>query len=518
MLFEKNVSQRLLQEGLLQSAEKLHGKTAIITEEGEYTYSDLLESATRLANHLISCGFRPGDRCLIYMENTWPCVVSIYAVLIAGGVFVIVNPQTKKDKLKYIFSDCDPTIFITDTRFQNIFSDFIGEIDSIKRVITSGSPALLDNPAIESFEKIVSLSSGVNPGINGDVDDLSALIYTSGSSGVPKGVMQTHASMVFALSSIIRYLRLSGEDRFLLVLPLAFDYGLYQLLMSVQLGATLVLEKPFSYPARIFKRITDIGVTVFACVPTIFTIILSIHRRKAISFPSVKKITNTAAALPPEYIDSLKEVFPEALIYNMYGQTECKRVSYLEPEKIDKKPSSVGRAIPGTEVFLLDEQGNRVPPGVTGMLYVRGAHIMRGYWRQDALTEEVLIDGLVPGETVLCTKDWFKMDEEGDLYFQGRSDDIINTRGEKVSPVEVENVLYGIEGIADVAVIGVADELLGEAVKCFVVIEEGSGLTMKDIKKACTEKLESHVVPKYFELRDSLPRTSSGKISKKGLN
>lgn len=517
MLFEKIVPQRLLHDGLFLSASKSPDKVAIIAEGRSYTYSELAGSVVKLSNALILRGFCRGDRCVIYMDNTWSCVVSIYATLLSGGVFVVVNPQTKKDKLEFILNDCSASIFITDTRLYNIFSAVIDEVKSLKCVISSGDMSKIDNSTINVFDDVINASPSTCPDITSIVNDLSALIYTSGSTGNPKGVMHTHSSMVFALNSLIEYLRLSSEDRLLVVLPLAFDYGLYQLLMSVQLGATLVLERSFNYPAQIFKRIEETSVTVFPGVPTIFSMLISIHKRNEIMFPSVTRVTNTAAALPPDYINSLKEIFPSALIYNMYGVTECKRVCYLEPEKIENKPSSVGKAIPGTEIFILDGQGNKVLPGETGMLYVRGPHVMLGYWKQEELSNEVLIDTVLPGEKILCTKDWFKMDEDGDLYFQGRSDDIIKTRGEKVSPVEVENVIYGIEGVLEAAVIGVDDEMLGEAIKCFVVIDNDSDLSLRQINKVCAEKLENFMVPKYFILVDELPKTNTGKISKKGM-
>ena len=516
MYLEKIVLQRLLHEGLFLSADKSPDKIAVIAEGHSYTYSEFVDAVVKLSNALIFRGFSSGNRCVIYMDNTWPCVVSIYATLLSGGVFVVVNPQTKKDKLEFILNDSSASMLITDAHLYNIFSGVLDEVESLKCVISSGDISKIDSSAINAFDEVINESPNTCPEITSIATDLSALIYTSGSTGNPKGVMHTHSSMVFALNSLIEYLRLSREDR-LLVLPLAFDYGLYQLLMSVQLGATLVLERSFTYPAQIFKRMEETSVTVFPGVPTIFSMLLSMHKRKEISFPSVTRITNTAAALPPDYIESLKEIFPSALIYKMYGLTECKRVCYLEPELLQKKPSSVGKAIPGTEVFILDEQGNKVPPGEVGMLYVRGPHVMLGYWKQEILSNEVLIDTVLPGEQILCTKDWFKMDEDGDLYFQGRSDDIIKTRGEKVSPTEVENVIYGIKGVLEAAVIGVDDEMFGEAIKCFVVIENDSDLSLRQIKKVCVEKLENFMVPKYFDLLDELPKTNTGKISKRDL-
>jgi acyl-CoA synthetase (AMP-forming)/AMP-acid ligase II len=231
----------------------------------------------------------------------------------------------------------------------------------------------------------------------------------------------------------------------------------------------------------------------------------------------VTRLTNTAAALPPDFHDRLAERFPNALIFRMYGLTECKRVSYLEPELVHEKPTSVGRPIPGTETFVLDEEGRPVAPGETGVLYVRGPHVMAGYWRAPDLTAHMLKEGPISGERMLCTHDFFTVDEDGFLYFVGRSDDIIKTRGEKVSPIEVENALYGIDGVKEAAVIGVPDDLLGEAIRAYVVREDGVERTDHEIIAACRMRLESFMVPKEVVFLDELPKTATGKIRKKGL-
>jgi acyl-CoA synthetase (AMP-forming)/AMP-acid ligase II len=329
--------------------------------------------------------------------------------------------------------------------------------------------------------------------------------------------MQTHQSMVFAAGSLIEYLRLSADERILCVLPLAFDYGLYQLLMSIQLGATLVLERSFTYPAQIFARMQEQAATVFPGVPTVYAMLISSHGRTPLCFPQVTRVTNTAAALPDEFVAKLREIFPNALIYRMYGLTECKRVSYLEPELAGEKPGSVGRAIPGTEIYLLSPDGKPVPPGETGILYVRGPHVMVGYWNRPDLSEHMLKPGKLPGERVLCTQDFFRMDAEGFLYFQGRSDDIIKTRGEKVAPVEVENALHSIPGVREAAVLGIPDALLGEAIRAYVVVEPESNLNDKQLRVACAARLENFMVPKEFVFRPELPKTATGKVSKKLL-
>jgi acyl-CoA synthetase (AMP-forming)/AMP-acid ligase II len=201
----------------------------------------------------------------------------------------------------------------------------------------------------------------------------------------------------------------------------------------------------------------------------------------------------------------------------MYGMTECKRASYLPPDQLDARPGSVGRGMPNQEHWLIDEAGRRLPHGSTGELVVRGSHVMRGYWERPRETEERLKPGPIAGERVLHTGDLFRTDDDGYLYFVARKDDIIKSRGEKVSPKEVENVLYGITGVQDAAVVGVADELLGQAIKAFLVLRPGYSYSDKDITRHCQAHLESFMVPKYVEIVADLPKTDTGKIRKTGL-
>jgi acyl-CoA synthetase (AMP-forming)/AMP-acid ligase II len=329
--------------------------------------------------------------------------------------------------------------------------------------------------------------------------------------------MMTHQSMVFAAGSIAQYLRVGPDERILGMLPLAFDYGLYQLLMNVLRGGTLVLERSFAFPAQIVKRVQEEEATVFPGVPTVYATLLSMRRGMEFELPSVRRVTNTAAALPATFHAELARIFPNALVFAMYGLTECKRVSYLEPELLAERPTSVGKAIPGTETMVLREDLTPVEPGETGVLYVRGPHVMVGYWRKPEQTAEMIVEGPLPGERMLCAQDQFTVDEEGYLYFVGRSDDIIKTRGEKVSPIEVENVLFDIEGIKEAAVIGVPDEVLGEAIKAFVVLDEGAELTAQEIVAACRTRLENFMVPAEVEFLDALPTTATGKVRRQSL-
>lgn len=472
-----------------------------------------------MAGALRESGFNRGDRVAIFMDNTWPCVVSIFGALMAGGVFLVVNPQTKTEKLKYILSDSEAKFLISDMHFQGVFLPAVKALKTLSGIICSGIAPLqpFASAPIISFESFAAPKG--SPAISREAIplDLAALIYTSGTTGNPKGVMMTHQSMVFAVASIAQYLRLSANDRIINVLPMAFDYGLYQLLLCVYLGATLVLEKSFVYTASVFKKMRDHRVTVFPGVPTMYATMVTQHAKSPLVFPLVATVTNTAADLPAHFTVALREMFPNALIFRMFGLTECKRVCYLEPELMEKKPHSVGKAIPGTEVFLLSAEGKPIAPGETGILHVRGPHVMRGYWKQPELSAIMLKPGPLPGEFVLCSQDWFKTDADGDLYFIGRSDDIIKTRGEKVSPVEVENALYSIQGIKEAAVIGEPDPVLGESVHAYVSLTVAGILTENEIMKRCLDKLENFMAPKKITILDELPKTSSGKISKKSF-
>ena len=512
--------QRLLHDGLIASADKTPDKVVVIVEEKSYSYKELKDASLKFASRLKSVGVKKGDRVVIYMDNTWPCVVSIYGALLAGGVFVVVNPQTKADKLEYVLEDCGAKVLVSDNHLSNVFLATLDNLNLLRALIISGERVITDwekTKLIFQFDKMLEEAE-----FDADLpdvipNDLAALIYTSGSTGTPKGVMQTHQSMVFAAWSLMEYQRLSEDDRIMLVLPIAFDYGLYQLLMTVKLGATIILERSFTFPTKIYKSIEDNGATVFPAVPTIFAMMISSHKKKKLSFPSITRITNTAAALPGNFISTLHEIFPSALIYKMYGLTECKRVCYLEPELVDKHPTSVGRAIPGTEVYLLSPEGKEVKTGEEGILYVRGPHIMLGYWNQTELSAEMLKPGKLPGERVLCTHDLFRMDEEGLLYFVGRSDDIIKTRGEKVSPIEVENTLHALQGIKEVAIVGIPDDILGSVLRAYIVKDPASDIELKTIKKYCLAHLENFMVPQEIIFLDVLPKSQNGKIDKKKL-
>ena len=514
----------LVQEFLERSAERLPDKTAIVAAGERLTFAQIDAEANRMAGALKKLGVQYGDRVAVFMDNGWEVVVSIFGILKADAVFLVVNPTTKPQKLSFILNNCRVTALVTQANKLKNALPAVESAPSIEAIVVRGEARGADLETIDSGKNIVSWENALEgmgeerPERKGIDIDLASLIYTSGSTGNPKGVMMTHQNMVAASTSITTYLENREDDIILNVLPLSFDYGLYQVIMAAQFGGTVVLEKSFLYPYAVIKLLKEEKATGLPIVPTISAILLQMKELKNENFDQLRYITNTAAALPVKHIIGLKELFPTATIYSMYGLTECKRVSYLPPEELDRRPTSVGKGMPNEQVYLVDDEGVQITePGVIGELVVRGANVMKGYWENPEETEKVLKPGPYPWERILYTGDLFKMDKDGFLYFVARKDDIIKSRGEKVSPKEVENVLYSIDGVLEAAVIGVPDELLGEAVKAFVVLKDGVNLSEKEILAYCSKRLEDFMMPKYIEFRKELPKTSTGKITKKNL-
>jgi len=490
-----------VEQFLQASASRFPEKVALVCGERRITYASLAAQAAALAQTLRSRGVERGERVVLYLDNSVEAVAGVFAVLQAGAVFSVVNPATKLDKLAYILNNCTARAILTEPRLLATAEQAVRNAPSV--AFTLCSP--FEEPAQPQ-------GRAPSPGID---LDLAMIVYTSGSTGFPKGVMMTHQNVVTAAASITTYLESSPDDVVLSVLPLAFDYGLYQALMAVKVGATLVLEKSLTYPAVLLERLRRERVTGLPLVPTIAAVLLQLKDLAPGMFPDLRYVTNTAAALPPAHIARLQDLFPTARLYSMYGLTECKRCTWLPPEELGRRTGSVGIAIPGTEAYVVDDEGRRAPPGVVGELVIRGGHVMKGYWGDPEATARALRPGPFPWEKVLHTGDFFYADAEGFLYFVGRKDDIIKSRGEKVSPKEVENVLYEMPGIREAAVVGVPDPILGMAIKAVVVAQAGVALTEREVIRHCARRLEEFMVPRQVEFRDALPKSENGKISRR---
>jgi amino acid adenylation domain-containing protein len=506
----------LVQDLLERSADRVPGKVALVCDGRRLTYAEIEEQSNRLAHALRARGIERGDRVALYLRNSVELVLGIFGVLKAGAVFVVLNPSTKFDKLAYILGNCGASALITSSSKAEIAERLLAGLPDLRLcVVVPGSASPLPQNGLLRFDEILAASRDERPSTVGIDLDLACLIYTSGSTGEPKGVMSDHSNVTFAVDSITSYLENLEGDVVIDFLPLSFDYGLYQLLMTVSFGGTLILEEGFAYPAAILRRIEEERVTGFPGVPTLYSMLLSMDLTPY-DLSSLRYLTNTAAALPPDHIRRLQEKFPQARLYSMYGLTETKRTLYLPPTELDRRPDSVGLPIPGTEAWLEDRQGRRLGAGEVGELVVRGRHVMRGYWGDPEATAARFRPGAMPGERVCHTGDLFRMDDEGYFYFVAREDDIIKSRGEKVSPKEVENVLYRLPGVLEAAVVGVPDPVLGEAVKAFLVVD-GSGPSEADVMRHCRAHLDDFMVPRAVEFRAELPKTASGKIKKTDL-
>jgi long-chain acyl-CoA synthetase len=511
----------LVNEFLEQTAARTPNKEALIFQQQRLTYLELDNFANRLGNALLELGLQkldsPGERLCprvaIYLDNSIETVVSIFGVLKAGGVFVLINPQTKARKLEYILKDCQVRFLITDSKFGLNYQAGTADL----QVISIDRTQAVENSVNHSFWELIDRSSHQQPAKTCIDIDLCSLIYTSGSTGKPKGVMLSHLNMVSAANSITTYLENTCDDIILNCLPLSFDYGLYNLLMPFKFGGTVVLEKSFIYPFQLIGLVNKEHVTGLPLVPTIISIFLQVKNLENYNFSSLRYITSTGQALPPSHLLRLNKLLSQTKIYSMYGLTECKRVLYLPPAQIPIRPTSVGKAMPNIEVYLVDENGAKISqPNIVGELIVRGSNVMQGYWNQSEATAKVFKRGNL-GDRNLRTRDLFKTDKEGYFYFVGRTDDLIKTGGEQVSPKEVEDILCELAGVNQAVVFGVAHEFLGQAIKASLVLESGSGLTEADILAYCSVHLEKHMVPKHLEILPELPKTLTGKINRQQL-
>jgi amino acid adenylation domain-containing protein len=524
----------LVQHFLENSAKRLPDKIALICGEDRLTYRQLNHLADRLAHSLVDMGIRRQDRVAILLDNSIESVIALFGVLKAGGIFIMLSAGLKTKKLNYILRDAGARALITHSAKAAVVLEAIADTPDLKDLIWAGSipkqPNAGSSPICQhAWTEFVSAPSELSAPISSPcavhrapctvpIDlDLATIIYTSGSTGEPKGVMSAHYNMVAAARSITQYLGNAESDIIMDVLPLSFDYGLYQVLMAFLFGGTLVLEKSFFFPVKVLEKAAAERVTGFPLVPTMAALLLRMENLAKFDLSALRYMTNTAAALPAAYIRKLQALFPHVTIFSMYGLTECKRVSYLPPDQLEPRPDSVGIPIPNEEVFVLDENGREVPPGQVGELVIRGSNVMQGYWNAPEETANKFRPGRYRGEALLYSGDLFKRDAEGYLYFVARKDDMIKTKGERVSPKEIENALCEMEGVAEAAVIGVPDDIFGQAIKAFIVRNKRGEVTEQAVLKCCSKTLEPFMVPKYVEFVDSIPKNASGKIDKKQL-
>ncbi len=510
----------LLHHMLDTSAQKFPDKEALIHNQERLSFAQVAQQTAGVANGLRKAGLQRGDRVGIYLNSSVPQVLSIFGTSQAGGVFVPINTQLMPEQVVHIACDCQiKALVITASKLVSL-GNCIKEIPSLEFIVVVADDELptLGLP-IHLFDDLCKQSPLSR---NDDVaigNDLAALLYTSGSTGKPKGVMLSHAQVMAGASIVSDYLSITERDRILAVLPFSFDAGLNQLTTAFQQGSTLVLMT-FVFARQIVQQLIKEEITALAGVPTLWSLLVqpssSLQKQQ---LPHLRYITNTGGAMPESILDQLKTLLPTTQIFLMYGLTEAFRSTYLDPAQVDVRPTSMGKAMPNTEILVINDEGEQCAPGEVGELVHRGPTVSLGYWQRPALTAErlrphpLLPPGLSEKELVCYSGDLVKTDEEGFLYFVSRRDSMIKSSGYRISPSEVEEVLMRSEKLQAAAVIGVKDEVLGYAVKAFVIPRADFPLDTEALTAFCTENMPRYMVPKYIEALKSLPKGTSGKVN-----
>lgn len=499
---------------LRESAGRFPQKTALIYQGQSYSYHKLLKDILRMAALLQMGGVKRGDRVVVCCGNRPEAVLAFWAVLATGATVAVISPEQSPAKIRFILADSQATAFVVESALLDKLTADLAALEDLRSILlvdeAGQREALLGNQVLGLCDDVAAIEYSPAPTIS---EDLAALIYTSGSTGKPKGVMMSHANMLCALASLNEYLGHRPDDVFLNVLPLSFDYGLYQSIMAFSVGATLVLEHDMVLPLQTMKQIARYRCTIVPGVPVFFELLQQFSRFAHFDFSCVRSVTNTGAALLPKHIAIIKTLFPHAAIFSMYGLTECKRCTYLPPHLIDEKPASVGIAIPNTEIMVVDEEDLPCPPYQVGQLVVRGGTVMQGYWRRPEETARKIRPHPVTGGRCLYTGDYGYLDEDGCYYFRGRMDEVIKVRGRKLIPREIEDVLRQFKGVEEASVICTASENGDYQIVAFLECADGK-LDEAALRTECRRSLEQFQMPHLFRFMERLPRNQNGKIDK----
>ena len=486
--------------------------------ESRMTYEEVAKQTASLAYGLCECGLRRGDRIGIHLEASISQTLSIFAVSQAGGAFVPINSLLFPDQVAHIARDCRMKGLVTTSSKLASLADVVKSIPSLEFAVVVGDEWPEISIRAFSFVKLCRLASPEREMDVGIGKDLAAIMYTSGSTGKPKGVMLSHEQIMAGSSIVSTYLRITDADRILAVLPFSFDAGLNQLMTASQQGGTLVLMT-FTFAREIVQMLLKERITGLAGVPTLWSLLAqpsSTLQKRAL--PDLRYITNTGGRMPQSVLAALRQALPATKIFLMYGLTEAFRSTYLPPEELGRRPTSMGKAIPNTEILVINNQGRLCGPGEVGELVHRGPTVSLGYWGQPDLTAHILRPHpLLPpevgnGEKVCYSGDLVRMDEEGFLYFIGRRDNMIKSSGYRVSPSEVEEVLFQSGKLREAAVIGIPDDVLGQSIKAFVVPRDGEVLNADDLIAFCGERMPRYMVPNAVEILDALPKTGNRKV------
>lgn len=516
----------ILRRGAVRASERI----AISHGDTEISYRDLVLRAETIADCLRQHDLPDQARIGLLWENSIEYVAAFFAVTAAGHVVVPLDNSLAPDKIAYILNDCQASGLVIQAKMARHLEQILTDDTSV-RIVLSDQELPPNNSTIttttlpnesasqRAFETVVDslapvvASDDLKHDTNFDLsDDLAAIFYTSGSTGTAKGVMLSHRNLVSNTIATVEYLKLIETDSIMQILPLYYIYGNSLMLTHLMVGGRIVIDNRFAFPQVILRTMALQKVTGFSGVPSNFMFLLGKKGFDSASLPDLRYLTQAGGAMPPEVIRRVMSTFPEQQLFIMYGQTEASpRVTWLPPEKLESKLGSIGIPVPGVDLQLLDETGAECPAHTVGEIVVSGPNVMLGYWDQPDEQAEVLRDGL------LFTGDLARRDEDGYFWVVSRKKEIIKVGGNRVSAREVEECLLDHPAAREVAVIGVEDNILGEAIKAFVVLREDTEAQSSDFVDHCKVNLPVHKVPKYVEFIDALPKHQSGKINKLAL-
>lgn len=512
----------LVQDLIYCAANQVPGNDALIYRNQKKSYLDLTKDIESIAGGLLDIGLSRYERVAVYLEKRIETVNCFFSVALAGGVFVPINPLLKPNQVAHILTDCNVSILLTSAERLKTLADVIPNCRDLRTVlVVDVRDRLSELPRLNIFrwEDLYS-SSRITPPSRTIDSDMAAILYTSGSTGKPKGVVLSHLNIVEGAKSVAQYLENSSEDKILSVLPLSFDYGLSQLTTAFYVGATNVLMN-YLLPRDIIRIIESQSITGLAAVPPLWIQLALLNWD---SVTTLRYITNSGGAMPRTTLDLLRSALPATKIFLMYGLTEAFRSTYLPPEQIDKHPDSIGKAIPNAEIMVLREDGSPCAPGEAGELVHRGALVAMGYWNDKEKTDECFKpinprqNGLPIPELAVWSGDTVKMDEDGYLYFIGRRDEMIKTSGYRISPTEIEEVIYATGDVSEAVAIGVPHPVLGQAILVIATPKARRVLNEEELLSICKQRFPAYMVPSYFDIRKKdLPRSPNGKIDRKSL-
>ncbi len=517
----------LVHELVLAAAMRSAGATALTSGQTNLSYAELHEQCNRCASGLRAFGLARGERVAIYLDKRPECVVAAFGATAAGGAFVPVNPLLKAEQVGYILRDCNVRVLVTSAERLAALQPVLANCHDLRQVVVVGEPRALPEVEGASVHRWAELDSAPAQAGHRVIDgDMAAILYTSGSTGRPKGVVLSHRNMVVGARSVAQYLGNHAGDTLLAALPLSFDAGFSQLTTAFSVGARVVLLN-YLLPRDVLKAVEREKVTGLTAVPPLWIQLAQLDW-PAGTDTHLRYIANTGGRMPLETLGRLRVRLPDTRPFLMYGLTEAFRATYLPPDEAERRPDSIGKAIPNAEVLVLREDGSECAPNEPGELVQRGALVAMGYWNDPEKTAERFRPlpaqapgrepGLVQPEIAVFSGDTVRRDDEGFLYFIGRRDEMIKTSGYRVSPTEVEEIVYATRLVGECAAFGVAHDTLGQSITVVATHPPDGTLDTAALLAACRSRMPAYMVPSRIEVREEpLPRNPNGKIDRKAL-